>query len=139
MRDEFYGVFRELEDAYLSPITKRALPAGLRRPANIRLLRAVRNSVSEAEQASDVQLRPDARYFLIVNLHQMVALPLSHPKVKRVDSHMLQEHLTADVQTILDNVNREGLPQQEISGHAIVDSLSSVWSKLRTTRFEVWG
>ncbi len=80
MRPEFYDVYRDLNRLYrLSQFDLRYARA--RGPGlfqNVRNLRIVDSAVTEAVNDLDLsrKLRPDARLFLLVNLHQMVALPL---------------------------------------------------------------
>ena len=83
------------------------------------------------------QLRPDARLFLLLNIHQMVALPLSY-EVGRENPVNLDSVLRTDLSTIL-QAAREESKEGEISGHNVINAISSTWEKLQISKLEIWG
>ena len=140
MRPEYYETYRELMDLYRITQTEAELIRGpkRRRYPSVRALRIVDEALEEAigELQLTRRLRPDARHFLLVNLHQMVALPLEYPFGYRGEA--LEGELVRDLRTILEEARTEAR-DDEISGHDVINSLSRVWDKLSTTARNVWG
>lgn len=139
MRPEFYDVYRDLSELYrLSQYDLRVA----RRPlffTDIRDIRIVEDAINEtvADMGLARILRPDAKLFLLVNLHQMLALPLAYVEGSRRERVAIDEIIRADLRTILHSA-REG-SREEISGHAVVNAISRVWGQLRATEIDVWG
>ena len=138
MKEEFYKAYSDLATFYLPRRDPFWIPSLLSR----RAVWLVNDALEEAvkEMNLDDQLRPDARFFLLINLHQMVLLPLSYAK-QLPAPELMAEIIRHDVRTVLE-IARSRLKQadrHEISGHMIVDALSEVWQKLRVTEFELWG
>jgi hypothetical protein len=79
---------------------------------------------SVADLAIERRIRWDARHFLLVNLHQMVALPMD--RAGRMDGD-LWSLLRNDVKVILaEAAERPG----EISAHAVLDATAAVYGSL---------
>jgi len=146
MRKEFYGVYKDLYEIYARyySMPEEWFPF-IREPwlrlADIRSVRWVTESIEQAISDLNLadRLRPDARYFLLVNLHQMVALPLIHPKVKDLDFGQLEADLKSDARTILSAAIETSEGGQEITASGLLKVISSQWDKLRVTAWEVWG
>lgn len=91
------------------------------------------------EENLNYNLRPDAEYFLILNFHEMIALPLLIDRDSEPGfNDRLQDAIAHDASLIL-NWAREQTYEREISGHSIVQSLSSNWGGLKTTEFKLWN
>jgi hypothetical protein len=105
------------------------------------VLRIIRKTINEL--TTEKPLRPDAKYFLIVNFHFMIIKPLNHQnKRNRVLLEELfpglEEDIRSDISSIILLAEKESI-DSEISGHSIMRSIDNLWSKLRTTRLEIWG
>ena len=159
MRPEFDGIYRDTLELYT--LSTLSVPPGTPFPRPLDAMRLVRTAVerSERELPREMALRPDARLFLTVNLHQMVVMPLLHenagPSVFPFSGGELwgelQAMLTEDARTILgiaardafaepppDVYHSEGRPI-ELSSGAILRAVAASWGKLRLDRFEIWG
>lgn len=79
---------------------------------------------SVAELGIEPRIRWDARHFLLVNLHQVVALPMD--RAGRMDGD-LWSLLRNDVKVILANAARK---DGEISAHAVLDATAEVYGSL---------
>lgn len=161
MRDEFEGVYKDLTTSYLGIPSSRWVTT--RRPDSARVALARSASLVEAtlhkiigELGLETRIRSDAKHFLVVNMHQMVLLPIlleaaaSYP---RSSSELLQstaygrvrlgQHaaLRADVEhdfrLILSAASAGHVGQ--ISGHAVLQALGSVYDRLKTAASEAWG
>ena len=145
MRSEYYDIYRDLLQSYRAgvPANWRGYPWELPMPLVFgRPLRWVSEAVDDAvaELRLARTLRPDARHFLEVNLHQMVVLPLLHPEAPgpRTSGEGIQSILREDVLTIL-RAARGEKNENEISAHAILSAISDLWRKLRASSLDIWG
>jgi len=83
MDNRFYQIYSELGEVYratqIEGIRTPFAPRRLIDNASLRSLAIVTEAIEQAisKLGGRYTLRPDARLFLIVNLHQMVALPLA--------------------------------------------------------------
>lgn len=136
MRDEFYSIYQALSRDYERQMERwrHYLPeAGVIRPTQ-----DVTDAIDSALQefGDDVRLRPDGYHFLMINLHQMYDLPLSHPR-SSIDQFELKEALFSDVQSILADAREES--DGEISGGGILRSIARLWRDLRINGIDIWG
>jgi hypothetical protein len=140
MRPEFYDVYRDLNELYRRPRFDLRFARRLGVLSNIRDLRIVDKAITETvgDLGLSSALRPDARLFLLVNIHQMLVLPLAYAERLRLARLPVNEIVRDDVRTIL-KAAREESNEEEISGHAVVNAVSRVWRQLRSTELEVWG
>jgi hypothetical protein len=142
MLDDFYDIYNEVDQDYAEQ--RERVPRIFPRPALREVaLVVVNEALSEAlqELPERSRVRPDAVHFLRVNLHQMVTLPLFRREewAGRSSLHPgeLKNYLRHDVDIVLRESPLDS--RGEITGHAVLDTLSRVWSRLRVTGFEVWG
>jgi hypothetical protein len=80
------------------------------------------------------KLRADAKYFLLVNMHQMVVLPLAMSGNN--ESHEVHEAVRSDVKTIIRKIPKS--KSREISGHEVLDAVAKTWSKLQVNQLDFW-
>jgi hypothetical protein len=81
------------------------------------------------------RLRADARYLLLVNFTELVMRPaVSTGRVRRRD---FQRAARDDIHTLV-GVAAHHAEGEEISGHALINALTSVWDSLRTVAYNVW-
>ena len=138
MRPEFYDAYRDLADIYrISERYPFPFPVRRLRP-DVRLVTEAIDAVLR-EMGLEQRLRPDARLFLVVNVHQMVVLPLSYT-AHMPPRDLLKDMIRDDIRSVLQvAISSERRDQREVSGHAVVNALSQVWEKLRITEFQLWG
>ena len=98
----------------------------------------VRSAIASAESSEGRSLREDAKALLAVNFQELVLEPVR--RAGRASDSELFDDVHADVATLTRNAQTEVGPAgaQEVSGHAIVDSLSRSWPELRITRLRLW-
>ena len=144
MREEMYEIYRDLYDRYrlLMRDDRWNYSVGLRGGwvADRLLQRWITEAIEQAAGDLGVtrRLRPDARLFLLINLHQMVAAPLAASELAQTLLLELQEMLFQDARTIIAQA-RTDRPNQEISGNEILRATSKVLDDLSLSRFELWG
>jgi hypothetical protein len=139
MHPEYYDVYRDLLDTYRVAARRFVLPAA---PGFIHprvqvetVIEAVDAAASELALAD--RLRPDARYFLVINLYQMIALPFEHPDAP-TRPHDIVRELRADAKAILGEA-RGDAGTGEVTGHDVASAVPKVWQQLRTAKWELWG
>jgi hypothetical protein len=153
MRPVFYETYQELFDAYIFEAMTRGTrgvvePLRFDRDSARRVL-SVRDAVEQGIGRAQVarRLRPDARYFLLVNFDEMVARPLTRAPVQSRDiatDPELVEFIADDVQTILQAAQKQVTPPAdqltaEIGGGQVVKALGQVYDQLKTVKLDVWG
>ena len=90
------------------------------------------------EVLSDRRLRPDARLFLLVNLHQLVVLPLAIAGLPPSNDDSFERRLIEDTMIILKSASEHG-EDGEISAAGIVRALSSVLDRLHLKEWRIWS
>ena len=122
MRPDFYPIYRDLYERYVREHSGEEAPR--------QLLSEITGAIDRA--AAYLQLgerfRPDARLFLLINLHQMVLLPLARASAIPPE---FRDSLNEDVQAILRRALENG--GREISGHAVLKAVDQLWKVLRMT------
>lgn len=152
MRDEFYRVYRLLDEEYSvgGKNFERSLRRGLgplfapkslgfERDASLAIVNA---ALEEVLRKVPDTLRPDAVHFLRVNLHQMVTAPLLHPVALRssavsVHPDELVDDLRHDTEMLIQEARNDSA--EYVTGHGIVNALARAWKTLRVNAFELWG
>lgn len=162
MSPDFAPLYTELTQSYTRIPQSRWFPrrkmfdAFQRAPSDslAMVVRSVRRSLNELGYAK--RLRSDGYHFLVVNMHQMVALPVlaNALEQKRTSRSELQENrqteqsaaeiysqlrtdIEHDVHLILSRAGE--LSEDEISGRAILEASSQVYEQLKTAASNVWG
>ena len=105
---------------------------------------AIERAISELESPEIV--RADAKLFLLANCYQLIALPLNIGQdLVGISQESLMDTIYSDAKTILDNAERlarqRGQDQDatEISGHIVVDTVSSFWNDIRSVWTQAWS
>ncbi len=146
MRQEYYEIYGDLYDMYRRRwFDVREWYFDFGPMFESRVLRWITEAIEYA--ISDLGLtnrvRPDAKHFLLVNLHQLVVLPLIHPESKQIPIPELRDMLKNDVAQILkyssQSEESEYNNRREISGSLILKTISRIWKELSLNKFEVWG
>ena len=139
MDSEYNTIFELLYAEYVYEIEfKRRKPL----PYNeYYLIRSIRKSIDKKDV--DNTLRPDAKYFLIVNFHHLIVRPLiERNELKNLQNEKfvfeLEENIKSDIEMIINEIKNNN-EVEEISGHQIMKSIDTLWSKLSTTGQKTWG
>lgn len=139
MKKEFYDTYEMLYSEYIYENEFRR-----RRPFpydEYYIIKTIRKSIDTADKENI--LRPDAKYFLIVNFHHLIVRPLFEQRPYREfrlekEFAEIEDDIQADITTIVSETKKEA-EQREISGHQIMRTIDRVWKNLKTTRLELWG
>jgi hypothetical protein len=114
--------------AALDPVAARTVRAGI-----------------EGAESTRRRLREDAKALLAVNFEDLILVPLrlggQLPEGELADpSAGLADDIKSDIAMLTSSARADVSPAGvgEISGHAIIDSLSDNWSQLRVSRFNLW-
>jgi hypothetical protein len=138
MKKEYYDTYEMLYSEYVYENDFRR-----RRPFlydEYYIIRTIRKSIDNADKSNS--LRPDAKYFLIVNFHHLIVRPLFEQrpyKDRQIEKEFteLEGDIQDDIATIVSETKKEA--EGEISGHQIMRTIDKVWKNLKTTRLELWG
>ena len=128
MRDEFYPIYQELYQRY-----SQGEPVQDRRLARL-AVSIIEDTSGELELTE--QLRPDALLLLLVNLDQLILLPLTHPR-SNVSIEQLESDLRNDVRLVLTAAWEENRGE-EISSNDVLRAMQSVWGELKSLEANVW-
>jgi hypothetical protein len=98
----------------------------------------VRDAIEEAAHSIRPSIRPDAAVFLLVNIHQLIVLPLVETQREPTDE--IFSSIRDDVDYLLKFAGEMAVSRGEevISGHIMVDALSYVWDRLKLTQAFYW-
>lgn len=95
---------------------------------------------------NDLVIRPDAIHFLIVNLHQLVFLPLFDEANEsgKLDSKEIQnilDDIGDDFNLIVNSSIQLAISRdvKEISSHIVIEALNINWSNFKSSKVEIWG
>lgn len=84
------------------------------------------------------QIRPDARLFLLVNIHQLVTLPLSHPMSPTELDPDSERALASDVAQILAAAAAQAGDRPDIAASHVVRGAAQVLDKLHLKSWRLW-
>jgi len=142
MRQEFYGIYGRLYSLYStgreSLLTSR-LPIRSWRKRTALIAEAIR--VAEERLSMGERVRPDARLFLLVNLDQMVVLPVGLAGVEELTRHRyhgLLRTIVDDVMLLLSTAARDA-SNETVSAHHLITALATRWKDLKLAKHEIWG
>lgn len=153
MRTEFNEIYENLfaDYQYDFEFGRRNYSRGISRRqysmqySEFDFVRIIRRAIDRSDQGL---LRADAKYFLLVNFHHLVVLPvLENNLIRRRDLEInlyeFQKSIEADIETIIQTSfvenNAENSTESFISGHQIMITIDSLWTKLSTTALNIWG
>jgi hypothetical protein len=148
MRKEYYDLYRSLFEEYefgLAPF----YPFPWRFRLHRRFASEIADAIDEMIESKKLRqrVRPDAKYFLLVNLHQMIAIPylFAFEPVERYEKGLgdLRNAFRHDIDLILSSAvdlqKTGGRSNEEISAHDIIRSIDRSWKELMTAKFDIWG
>ncbi|WP_053990088.1 hypothetical protein [Mangrovimonas sp. TPBH4] len=103
-------------------------------------IKTIRRSIDRADTENN--LRPDAKYFLMVNFHHLIVRPLMESRLEiYFPNHKEFLDLEYSIQTDIGTIISESIKdnKEDVSGHQIMKTIDNLWRELRTTRLEIWG
>lgn len=151
MKKEYYEIYGDIYDSYRSgDIGMRFSRELFFEYGSTQQLRSIRWTTEAIEKSISRlgltdRVRPDAKHFLLVNLHQLVVLPIIHPDAPHISHEELRSMLEHDSELILKvaseskSNNTKWNDGREISGGSIVRTVSELWGELSLNKFEIWG
>jgi hypothetical protein len=100
--------------------------------------------ITEASEEAGVELRSDARYFLLTNLNAMVLAPLAAAQAQSPEIQVPSlrdpetwDHVRADVVLVLREAGEKRA--RGASSHRLLDALSRSWNRLWLGKVRIWG
>lgn len=138
MRTEFYEIYEMLYSEYVYENDFRRYRRRPPYPYDERyIIKKIRVSIDKAD--NEDSLRPDAKYFLLVNFHHLIVRPIIEQRTGNLDFYPdIEYEIDADISTIVSETIKVA-ERGEISGHQIMDTINKLWQNLKTTRLELWG
>lgn len=104
------------------------------------LIRSIRTKIEKS--TNEDKLRADAKYFLLVNFHELVLKPILEGEYygEVTNENELLKNIEDDIQNIISTtINVEENREGKISGHKIIGTINMLWRELKTTRIGAWG
>lgn len=107
---------------------------------NLRALAIASEAIEEAVSVlpDSLSLRPDARLFLLINLHQIVTMPLSDRRSPTELSPEVENGIKADVKTIIKASTEYASNRNEIAASHVVWGLANVLNDLSLKAWRLW-
>lgn len=138
MRKKFHEIYEVLYSEYIYENSYRGYERIRPYPhPEHYMIKRIRVSIDKADKKNS--LRPDAKYFLLVNFHHLIVRPLFEQLPYRENFyHEIEYYIDSDIATIVSETKKEA-EQDEISGHQIMRTIDRLWESLKTTRLEIWG
>jgi len=104
------------------------------------LLSFTKKTIDKAIDAIDEnkRIRPDAKYYLLINFYHMVAVPLTLHK-HEIFSVLYKENVENDVKIILAKAIEMSPKKNVITTTDIIKILPKVWDNLGLNKIKVWG
>lgn len=140
MDQQFREIYREQIELYRG-IQARSEPWFLAdEQRNLRALAIVIEAIEEGSSVlpAHIKLRPDARLFLLINLHQIVTLPLSDRRSPTVLSNQVEAGIKSDVKAIISASIEYASNRNEIAASHIVWGLARVLNELSLKSWRLW-
>jgi hypothetical protein len=109
---------------------------------HLRVRRAIDSANSTSVRSGGPELRPDAKYILLVNMMEMVIRPLE--ALAEESPYLLSDDLETDVLTIVKIAAAQATRGTDaaigsLSAHSLVDALATSWNELRLSKISLWG
>lgn len=132
MDRNLYAIYEELSDRY------QYFQMRFGQTAFRRILADVGDEVL-IQGLAKKPLRPDAKLFLLINLTEMVVIPVLDPRNQRkVDENELRAAIRDDVRMLVATADEDGRGN-EISSGDILRAVASHWDRLRINQIRFWG
>jgi hypothetical protein len=139
MNDEFRPIYEKLYRSYQRPSRVLYRLRGGTFRASKEVTEAIEQVQRELKSKELPQLREDAKYFLLLNLVEMVYVPLSEENPS-ANIRELRPALQEDIKTIAHAASEEASQRGEksVSAHTVIDTLHGAWDKLNSAVGRIW-
>lgn len=144
MDKRFHVIYRELGELYRAtqamwgrfPFPGRRF----RSEASLRSLAIVTEAVDQAVSSLEgrYSLRADAKLFLIVNIHQMVALPLAQHDSPVELNDEIEQGIRRDTETIIKMAAESAGDRHDIPASHVLWGVSKVLDELNLKSWRIW-
>lgn len=142
MDQEFREIYREQIELYRAFYARPDPWFFGPRFINIRSLAIAAEAIDEASSIlpEGLVLRPDARLFLLINLHQMVTIPLSDPRSPTKMSIEIEKGIKKDTKMILEEASEYSIKndRKEIAASHVIRGLARVLEVLTLKAWRLW-
>ena len=145
MDERFHRIYRDLNELYRATQAWAALGPPMARGAfrqdvALGALGTVSEAVESAAAALGDQrsLRADGRLFLVTNLHQMVALPLSQPDSPVELTRDVEAGIKEDARTIIRAAAESAGDRSDIPASHVLWGTSRVLDRLNLKQWRIW-
>jgi len=107
---------------------------------NLQALSIASEAIDEAMSVlpEGVSLRADARLFLLINLHQIVTIPLTDRRSPTEFSREVENGIKADVKKILKASMEHASNRRQIAASHMIWGLATVLEKLSLKAWRLW-
>lgn len=118
------------------PFSGRRLPAG----ASLKSLAIVTEAVDQAVSSLEgkYSLRADAKLFLLVNIHQMVALPLAQYDSPVELNDETEQGIKQDIERIIRMAAESAGDRHDIPASHVLWGVSKVLDELNLKSWRIW-
>lgn len=102
----------------------------------------MRKTITLYEIEKEIQFRPDAKLFLVINFNEMIVKPLIFRQLeneKETSPKDLFITIQLDLIRVMNHAVEFKQNDEDISGHRIMKSIDELWGKLDSTKYELWG
>jgi hypothetical protein len=136
MRQELKNIYEDLFVHFFDPRYFKLFGQKFRQ--NIQSY--IKEEVDTFEEEHTNKIRPDGKYFLLVNFHHMFTMALTHPDMyQRVPDSTIENCIKKDVNLILDYTHDENNADREITSGDLLKSTGKLWEKLSINKTSFWG
>jgi hypothetical protein len=155
MNKNYYQIYDVLFDEYRYDYLDSKLRGGYQRFLRRRfieyerflydqvdILDYISSIIQRLEYSDGMRLRPDAKYFLLVNFHHMIVEPILMSNLEGENKLSFDEigpAIAEDLHRIIELAFKSLGNEKELSGHQIMKVIDKNWAEFKTTRFQVWG
>lgn len=144
MDKRFYRIYSELGEVYRATqaegIRAPFVPRRLLDNASLRSLAIVTEAIEHAisKLGGRYTLRPDARLFLIINLHQMVALPLAQMDSPVEMNPEIEAGIKQDAIRIIEMAAESAGDRDEIPASHVIWGAAKILDELNLKSWRIW-
>jgi hypothetical protein len=136
------GAYRSVYADLYSRFPERLSPE-LRQYAH-HVQHAIERAQEQLEKEDAPFLREDGKYFLLINYVEMIGHPLRYPAAPELDVNAdeLESIMRHDIEVIIressSRVRGVPRPGPTVSAHAVFNTITTVWEKLRAGATKLW-
>jgi hypothetical protein len=145
MDQVYHDIYKSMYEAYeIGPEYQRRIAQSIPQipPVNQSKLRRaldrIKKAIDEYETDSGSTIRPDAKYFLMLNFFELILFPIIAAG-EPTNTNQLLEDADSDIHLVLSEaVHSGGQDSEGLSSHSIIRSINSAWDRLKLTDAFTW-